>query len=277
MAIGFGILLAAILIWFGGYHIYSHYMVTKLYQYIDAGDMDKAMECIEKMPNVNTLEMCLPLYYVARTFTGGASMTGYPLYYAVSHKADINIIRALLEKGADPNGTDLGFEGHYPFRYVCRNPSKCMYEKTMLLADYGVDINTGYLYISGSFAEFSEETKESMFLTIVYLWENGAEEWHYMGTKYERTVLHEASGWMNTEYLQKFYHNEKRPMEYLLDVQDANGETPLFNAVREGMFDNCRFLIEEGADTGIRNNEGKTAYDVAVELGYEKEIEGLQQ
>lgn len=52
------------------YDIYRHYMVTQLYKYIDAGDMDKAMECIEKMPDVNTLEMCQPLYLVYGIFTG---------------------------------------------------------------------------------------------------------------------------------------------------------------------------------------------------------------
>lgn len=274
--IEWGILLVAILVVCGGYDAYSHYMTTKFYQYIDANNMNKAAEYIEKMPNTNTLEMCLPLYCIARTFTGGTSMTGYPLYYAISHKADIDIIRSLLEKGADPNRIDLGFEEHYPLHYVCVHPSKDMYEKAVLLVDYGADINTGYLYIPTYFAEFSEETKESMFLTIIYLWENGVEEWHYVGTKDERTVLHEAARWMDTEYLQEFYHNEKRPMEYLLDARDANGETPLFGAVREGMFDNCRFLIEEGADISIRNNEGKTVYDVAVELGYEEEMKGLQ-
>lgn len=260
-----------------GYHCYCHYMVSRFCKYIDEGNSEEIIAYIEKMPDVNTLEMCLPLYWIARTFTGGASMTGYPLYYAISHEADMGIIRALLEKGADPNRADLEFEGHYPLRYVCTNPSKCMYEKVMLLVDYGVDINTGYIYIPGDFVELREETKESMFLTIVYLWENGAEEWHYVDTKYEMTVLHEAARRMDTEYLREFYHNEKRPMRYLLNVQDADGETPLFGAVRRGMFDNCKFLIEEGADTSIRNNEGKTAYDIAVELGYEKEIEKLQQ
>lgn len=275
-AIELGILLAAILIVYGGYDAYSHYMVTQFYQYIDANNRNKTAECIEKMPNVNTLEMCLPLYCIARTFTGGASMTGYPLYYAISHKADIDIIRTLLEKGADPNRIDLGFEEHYPLYYVCVHPSKDMYEKAMLLVDYGADINTGYLYISTSFAEFSEETKESMLLTIIYLWENGVEEWHYVDTKDERTVLHEAARWMDTEYLQEFYHNEKRPMEYLLDARDANGETPLFYAVRANKSSNCEFLINEGADINIRNNEGKSAHDIAVELGYEECIEILE-
>jgi ankyrin repeat protein len=37
-----------------------------------------------------------------------------------------------------------------------------------------------------------------------------------------------------------------------------------------------KFLINEGADVNIENNEGKTAYDVAVELEYEECIEILE-
>lgn len=273
--ISLGIILAVVLISYCGYDIYCHYTVTQFYKYIDAGDMDKALAYIEKMPDVNTLEMCQPWYLVFGIFTGGSGMTGYPLYHAVSHNADISIIRALLEKGADPNRLDFEMESLYPLYYVCTHPSKDSYEKAMLLIDYGADINTGNLYIV-SYAGYSEETKENMFSTLTYLWENGAEEWYNVGTIYERTVLHGVARYMDTEYLQEIYHNETRPMEYLLNTQDVNGETPLFGAVREGMFDNCRFLIEEGADISIRNNEGKTAYDVAVELGYEGEIEGLQ-
>ena len=81
---------------------------------------------------------------------------------------------------------------------------------------------------------------------------------------------------MDIDYFRRLYNNDKRSMTGLLNMRDANGETPLFYAVRGEKFDNCRFLIEEGADTSIQNNEGKTAYDVAVELGYKEEIEELQ-
>lgn len=40
-------------------------------------------------------------------------------------------------------------------------------------------------------------------------------------------------------------------MSYLLNAVDANGETPLFWAVRGEKFDNYMFLISEGADTSI--------------------------
>lgn len=272
--ISLGIISAVVLILYCGYDIYCRSMVTQFYKYIDDGEMDKALAYVEKMPDVNKLEVCRPLYFVWGILTEG--MTGYPLYHAVSHNADISIIKALLEKGADPNRIEIDMKSSYPLYYICTHPSKDMYERVMLLVDYGADLDKGYLYIPAPFARLNEETKESMFLTIIYLWENGAEEWRYLDTKYECTVLHEAAESMDIEYFQEFYNNATRSMGYLLDMQDANGDTALFRAIRAEMFDNCNFLIEEGADISIRNNEGKTAYDVAVELGYEDEIEGLQ-
>ena len=59
-------------------------------------------------------------------------------------------------------------------------------------------------------------------------------------------------------------------MAYLLNVRNANGETPTFSAVRADNYDNCQFLLSEGADLDIRNSDSKTAYDIAVELEFEE-------
>ncbi len=59
-------------------------------------------------------------------------------------------------------------------------------------------------------------------------------------------------------------------MDYLLNVKDIEGENPLFSAVRNNYYDNCVFLIGEGADVSVKNNDGKTAYDIATELGYDE-------
>lgn len=109
-----------------------------------------------------------------------------------------------------------------------------------------------------------------------FLWECGIDEWEYVGTEYERSILHELAESVEVSYLDILYHNEQRPMDSLLNEKDANGDTPLFYAVRENNFNNCEFLISEGVDVNIRNNEGKTAYDVAVELGYDECIEILE-
>lgn len=147
-----------------------------------------------------------------------------------------------------------------------------MYEKVKLLVDYGADANgeISLLHMPVYYYRFYtyKETKDTMLKTVIYLWEHGANEGINVGTEWETSILHEAAAYMDTYYLKRFYHNEKKSMAYLLNAQDVNGETPLFWAVREGKLDNCLFLIEEGARIDIQNNEGETVYDIAMDAGH---------
>ena len=258
-------------------HVYAHYMVSKFYKYVDEGNTEEIIACVEKMPDVNMLDKCRPLYDIEGFLTQYFNTEGYPLYYAIWKETDTSVIETLLNKGADPNKKSFSFS-ESPLRCLCRNPQNGMYEKVKLLVEHGADIDgTGLLYASVCYFDSSnEKSKEILLETIIYLWEYGADERNNADTKYENTVLHVAARYMDIDYFRRLYNNDKRSMTGLLNMRDANGETPLFYAVRGEKFDNCRFLIEEGADTSIQNNEGKTAYDVAVELGYKEEIEELQ-
>lgn len=256
-----------------GYYGYCHHMVSKFYKYIDADDTEGAIACVEKMPNVNSLDVSVPMYFIRGVFTQNALNRGYPLYYAIYKKADISVIESLLAKGADPNKKYYSYS-ETPLHCLCRNPQKDRYEKVKLLVEAGADINDGYIDIPASWEEMTEDSKEQTFRTIVFLWENGVDEWRAVGTKYERSILHMIAQSFEADYLEKMYKNQKRPMNELLDAKDANGETPLFYAVRREKFDNYDFLVQEGADITIQNNEGKTVYDIAVELGYEEYVQG---
>lgn len=248
------------------YHMYCHYAVGRFEHYLNQGDMEKALAQVEKMPDVNMLDSCKPIYFAKQVATMGAANRGYPLYWAAYKKADIRVMEALLEKGADPN---LGEYSTTPFEQLHSMRQKDMYEKIQLFLDYGADISSVGMYFAGGFEEKSKEAKENEFRINELLWESGVDDIAYRGTKFERTVLHEAVMFLDSEYLEKLYHNENRSMEHLLNVKDADGETPIFEAVRYDDYDICQFLIQEGADLTVKNKEGKTAYDVAVELGYE--------
>ena len=90
----------------------------------------------------------------------------------------------LLAKGADPKRKEL-FDSDLatPFYCLCVNQQKDMFEKVILLAEYGADIkNEGYIDIPASWEEMSETSIEEIFRTIIYLWENGVDEWHAVGT-----------------------------------------------------------------------------------------------
>lgn len=257
-----------------GYHVYCHYLVNQLYKCIESDDTQGALVCIEKMPNVNMLDTCLPIYYIRGVFTQNAANKGYPIYYAVREKADVSVVNALLEKGADPNKKEPQYDGA-ALSCLCNNPQKNMREKTRLLMEYGADIDSAHIYIPTPWNTIPEESKEEIVETTIYLWECGVDEWQYIDTKYERSILHILAERVDVEYLDKIYNNEKRPMNDLLNALDANGETPLFYAVREGKIDNCAFLIEEGADINIKNNAGKTAYDIAIELESDENLEEI--
>lgn len=274
LIIGILLFLAAL---FAGYHIYCHHMVTKLYCYMDAGNWEAALVQVEKMPDVNMVDMCSPLYCLTDILLQGAASEGLPLERAVYRHAPVSIFKALLEKGADPNRkAPRGILT--PFQYLCNHyDTSAKDEKIELMVQYGADIDSVTLPIPGWFQKVSEEEQERAFRSISFLWENGAAERMHTGTKYECTVLHSAARMLDTAYLSRLYHDEKREMAYLLNAKDIYGETPLFFAVRGNEPENCAFLISEGADMDIKNNEGKTAYDVAVELGYEACIELLRQ
>lgn len=255
-----------------GYHFYCHYMVSEFYRCVDEGNTEEMIACINKMPDVNILDVCMPLYKIRSVMLQAALDKGYPIYYAVWQKTDISVMEALLERGADLN------TGHYELPLACLldRYQEDMYEKVQLFVKYGADVSTVFVGIPGGWEQMSENKKEEWINIVICLWECGIDEWEHVGTRYERTILHDLAGSVEENYLEILYNNEQRPMISLLNEQDANGETALIYAIREGKFDNCNFLIEEGIDVSIQNNEGKTAYDIAVELGYEDKIEGLQ-
>ncbi|MCH5281554.1 MAG: ankyrin repeat domain-containing protein [Lachnospiraceae bacterium] len=248
------------------YHMYRHYAVGRFEHYLDQGDMEKALAQVEKMPDVNMLDSCKPIYFAKQVATMGAANRGYPLTWAAYKKADIRVMEALLEKGADPNLSEAGTTAFQELLFIGQ---KDKYEKIQLFLDYGADISSVGMYFTLDFKERSEEEKESNFRINVLLWESGVEDIYAVGTKYENTQLHSAVTCLDLEHLERLYHNENRSMEHLLNVANAVGETPIFTAVRYDYYDICEFLIEEGADLTVKNKEGKTAYDVAVELGYE--------
>ena len=269
-AIIFGFLIFAMAI--AGYHCYCHYMTRQFYKSVDEGNTEEIIACVRKMPNVNMLDVCTPLYYIRRILFQGAADKGYPIYYAVWKQTDISVMEALLERGADLNKKDYDL----PLKCLLRYEQEDMYEKVKLFVKYGVDIHTEFVRIPAYWEQLSENEKEERMNTVIFLWECGIDEREYVGNKFEKTILHDAAEFIETDYLETLYKNEKRPMYSLLNEKDVNGETPLFYAVRMKKPSNCEFLISEGADVNVRNNEGKTAYDIAVELGCEECIEILE-
>jgi ankyrin repeat protein len=59
-------------------------------------------------------------------------------------------------------------------------------------------------------------------------------------------------------------------------MKQSSGYTPLHYAAANGLESIVKNLVGRGVDTSVRDNELKTAYDLAVEKGYTA-IAGLLQ
>lgn len=70
------------------------------------------------------------------------------------------------------------------------------------------------------------------------------------------------------------HNNEMGPIRRYVSDQgddinaDSDGDTGLHQAAYNGHVEVCRFLVENGADTGKRNSRGKTALDLARKQGH---------
>lgn len=78
-----------------------------------------------------------------------------------------------------------------------------------------------------------------------------------------RSALHKAAFWGHEHIVPWLITECKVP----IDALDYNGDTALHDAARFG-HDGCiKALLDAGSNAGLRNKEGKTAFDVAVENG----------
>lgn len=62
-----------------------------------------------------------------------------------------------------------------------------------------------------------------------------------------------------------------------VDAQQAGGFTPLHGAAQNGQLPMVRLLIEYGAEPLLTNQEGKTAYDLALQDGKEETANYLKE
>ena len=61
-------------------------------------------------------------------------------------------------------------------------------------------------------------------------------------------------------------------LEYLINIQDSDGDTAIHDAARRNHLDVVKFLIELKANVKIRNNKGKDVLANAQEYGCDTEI-----
>ena len=79
------------------------------------------------------------------------------------------------------------------------------------------------------------------------------------------TALHHAASIEgNTLIIQKLLENETG--KQTINAQNSVGNTALMSAVYNRQHDTVALLVNNGADVNVKNNEGKTAFDMAIEF-----------
>lgn len=62
-----------------------------------------------------------------------------------------------------------------------------------------------------------------------------------------------------------------------IDAASPNGTTPLMMAARYGLSDAVTLLLDAGADPALKNQQGLTALDFALEAGRDRDVQRLQR
>lgn len=170
--------------------------------------------------------------------------------------------RRLIELGADVNA--LGERDYTPLMLAIRQGHlRC----AQLLVESGakLDCSNVHEWTSLSFAILASEEHKSLDYLRLILDAGGTLD---VRTPTGRTTLMMASANGSPDCLRLIL----RASININDI-DRRGETALMKAAFAGRMDNLRLLLDEGADLDWKNQNGHSAYDLAVDAD-EWEIAG---
>jgi ankyrin repeat protein len=85
-----------------------------------------------------------------------------------------------------------------------------------------------------------------------------------------RTALHLAAQLNRTKIIDGIIHHKRVTNPLMVDLLNANGETPLIFAVKNGQFTAADILILRGADPNKADKDGRFPLHFAVELEDER-------
>jgi len=244
---------------------------NRLYKLLDEGRTEEALALIERMDERDVNAYSAPLFLLKPMgiFTQGMWRIELPLVYACE-KDNLEVVEALLKKGADPNRF---VELHWtPLEAAFVNKRDNRLEIAKLLIEYGADVNlhassvpplfllTGTLLYKVEDGKVNVEYLETSIEVIFLLLDNGANPIH---ENYGSSVLHNSAYGNHVAVSARLIDDYHLP----IDTIDDYGQTPLMYSARNNSADTARLLLEHGADRSIADNDGKTAYDFAVENG----------
>lgn len=217
-------------------------------------------------------------------------------------KNNTEIIKLLVERGADINKRTHGSIS-YPLIAVLINGN---YEMAWYLIEHGADVlvsnyDIASIYsnsvpeaILSGFGTLSKQDKEQQYELMKYVIEKGASLDPSHENYSKAYILYKALMVDNSLVVEYLIQNGYFDVDIILDAPDKNyNRTSLIFALRLEVYDRnrdnddpnaektdgsrdtygmCETLLKLGADKTLKDIDGKTALDYAIELGDEKLI-----
>ena len=255
LSIGF-----ALALMIGFFQLLPYVQSARLCTMIKTGDTEGALEYIEKIADVNEFSAPLCLRPLMNMVEADPEL---PLVIACNEN-DVQVVKALLEHGADPNLYLIGGFSPMEATFVNNKPNQLAIAE--LLIQYGADVDSYDSHMSGLFHQLqrytytpsdSVEKKEEREECILYLLSCGADCVDDNGN----TIMHYVCPTGRTGFIGMLAE------EYgeLLDYRNNWGQTPLMWAAGRPSEEGVVFLLTHGADATATDIDGKSVLDYAQE------------
>ena len=200
----------------------------------------------------------------------------YPLEVA-SGTGKMEIVRKFLKYGADVNVCDPTFHST-PLLCALSSGSNERFQIAWLLIENGADINVvddrNKTALSSSVIityKDTEKCRQEGLELFIYLVEHCDTDLIY---RYNtgKTLIECAGSFDNISAVEYLLENDYFGIN---DISEE-GTTVLHVAAKRGSVNVCRYLLEHDADKEIKDSEGMTAYDYALEKEQEQILELLK-
>lgn len=234
------------------------YQNKKLFDAIESSDYAGVKLAIEKGAWINTRKHLLHIPNLIPT-------NPTPLISACK-KGDEEIISLLLDNGADINKKD-SYTGQTPLLAALHGTKANRFSIAMFLLEKGADpfiVQEATSPLEETLVVLDSDDEQTIidgFELFKYLIEQQVDLNISRGKENALTFATKYSNYNVVEFLIKENYFD-------INSKDLAGDTALIVAIKNDQTQITKLLLELGADKSLKDAEGKTAYDYAVERGF---------